>query len=196
MVDSHHMIDPDKCIAIMLLSLKTMMQIGLPHINILSKLDLMETYDKLRTFYGLFCKAIGSESIFLTQDHLALPLSYYTQMPSMDPILDLLTPKTTAYNETTDEVENIDMTAHMRWQTRHLPLSRALCKLIEEQPYVSFYPLYIEDKESVAKIVRVVDKANGYIFGGLTPGNETMLQAADRDGFLENVDREREQFGL
>ena len=48
MVDSHHMIDPHKCIAIMLLSLKTMMQIGLPHVNILSKLDLMETYDKLR----------------------------------------------------------------------------------------------------------------------------------------------------
>ena len=48
MVDSHHMIDPHKCIAIMLLSLKTMMQMGLPHVNILSKLDLMETYDKLR----------------------------------------------------------------------------------------------------------------------------------------------------
>lgn len=47
------MIDPHKCIAIMLLSLKTMMQIGLPHVNILSKLDLMETYDKLRT--TLFC---------------------------------------------------------------------------------------------------------------------------------------------
>lgn len=114
----------------------------------------------------------------------------------MAPILDLLTPKDVVLNEKTDEVEKIVPDAHTKWLTKHLPLSRALCQLIEEQPYVSFYPLYIEDKESVAKVVRVIDKANGYVFGGLTPGNEAMLQVADRDGFLENVDREREDYGL
>ena len=117
-------------------------------------------------------------------------------MPSMSPILDLLTPKDMILNEKTDEVEPTEETRQKRWLTKHLPLSRALCQLIEEQPYVSFYPLYIEDKESVAKIVRVIDKANGYVFGGLTPGNEAMLQVADRDGFLENVDRERVEYGL
>lgn len=37
MVDSHHCSEPSKFISTLLLSLSTMMQIGLPHVNVLSK---------------------------------------------------------------------------------------------------------------------------------------------------------------
>lgn len=42
MVDSHYCSDPTKFISTLLLSLSTMMQIGLPHVNVLSKADLMK----------------------------------------------------------------------------------------------------------------------------------------------------------
>ncbi|KAJ8920018.1 hypothetical protein NQ315_006549 [Exocentrus adspersus] len=42
MVDSHYCSDPPKFISTLLLSLSTMMQIALPHINVLSKADLLK----------------------------------------------------------------------------------------------------------------------------------------------------------
>lgn len=46
-VDSHYCSDPAKFISVLLTSLSTMLQIELPHVNILSKADLIEKYGKL-----------------------------------------------------------------------------------------------------------------------------------------------------
>lgn len=43
MVDSHYCSDPTKFISTLLLSLSTMLQIGLPHVNVLSKVSLILT---------------------------------------------------------------------------------------------------------------------------------------------------------
>jgi GTPase SAR1 family protein len=42
LVDSHYCSDPGKFIAVCLTSLTTMLQIALPHVNLLSKVDLVE----------------------------------------------------------------------------------------------------------------------------------------------------------
>ena len=47
LIDSHYCADPSKYVAVCLTSLNTMMRIELPHINILSKVDLIEKYGKL-----------------------------------------------------------------------------------------------------------------------------------------------------
>ena len=47
LVDSHYCSDPGKFISVLLTSLSTMVQVELPHVNILSKVDLMEQYGKL-----------------------------------------------------------------------------------------------------------------------------------------------------
>ncbi|XP_071439791.1 GPN-loop GTPase 2 [Hetaerina americana] len=46
-VDSHYCSDPGKFISALLMSLTTMLNMGLPHVNILSKTDLTERYGKL-----------------------------------------------------------------------------------------------------------------------------------------------------
>jgi hypothetical protein len=48
MVDAHYCTDPAKYISVLLLALKTMIQLELPHVNVLSKVDLIESYGKLR----------------------------------------------------------------------------------------------------------------------------------------------------
>ena len=50
LVDAHYCSDPGKFVSVLLTSLSTMVQIGLPHINVLSKVDLMEQYGKLGMF--------------------------------------------------------------------------------------------------------------------------------------------------
>ena len=47
LVDSHYCTEPSKFISVLLTSLSTMLQIEMPHINLLSKVDLMEQYGKL-----------------------------------------------------------------------------------------------------------------------------------------------------
>lgn len=47
LVDAHLCSDPAKYISALLLSLSTMLHLELPHVNLLSKVDLIEQYGKL-----------------------------------------------------------------------------------------------------------------------------------------------------
>ncbi|CAG8509515.1 15950_t:CDS:2, partial [Acaulospora colombiana] len=58
---------------------------------------------------------------------------------------------------------------------RFKELNKALCELVEDYSLVGFHTLCIEDKNSVLKLVQAIDKANGYAFGGLTRGNESIM---------------------
>jgi GTPase SAR1 family protein len=51
LVDSHHCSDPSKFISVLLLALSTMCHLELPHINVLSKIDLIEAHGEL--LFGL-----------------------------------------------------------------------------------------------------------------------------------------------
>lgn len=47
LVDSHLCSDPGKYVSALLLSLTTMLHLELPHVNVLSKIDLIESFGKL-----------------------------------------------------------------------------------------------------------------------------------------------------
>ena len=49
LVDAHLCCDPGKYVSALLLSLSTMLHLELPHINVLSKIDLIENYGNLGT---------------------------------------------------------------------------------------------------------------------------------------------------
>ncbi|XP_065161231.1 GPN-loop GTPase 2 [Atheta coriaria] len=68
MIDSHYCSDPSKFISTLLLSLSTMLQIGLPHVNVLSKADLLKK----------------------NSDKLDFGLDFYTDVLNLEYLLDLL----------------------------------------------------------------------------------------------------------
>lgn len=47
--DAHYITDAAKYISVLLLSLRAMLQLELPHINVLSKIDLISQYGDLGT---------------------------------------------------------------------------------------------------------------------------------------------------
>lgn len=55
LVDAHHCTDSAKFVSVVLLSLSSMVRLELPHINVLSKIDLMQQYGKL----GAWCAALA-----------------------------------------------------------------------------------------------------------------------------------------
>lgn len=50
LVDAHHCTDSSKFVSVVMLSLSSMVRLELPHINVLSKIDLIQQYGKLGTF--------------------------------------------------------------------------------------------------------------------------------------------------
>jgi GPN-loop GTPase len=48
LIDSYHITDPSKFISALLMSLSSMLQLELPHVNILSKMDLIKQYGEMK----------------------------------------------------------------------------------------------------------------------------------------------------
>jgi len=122
LVESHFCSDSGKFISVLLTSLSVMIHVELPHVNVLSKVDLIETHGKLQ-----------------------FNVEYYTEVLDLRYLLD---------NITEDP-----------FLKKFKKLNSALVDLIEGYGLVSFYPLNIQDKETVLGVLKVIDKANGYAFG-------------------------------
>lgn len=61
-------------------------------------------------------------------------------------------------------------------------LNHAIADLVEEFGLVSFEPLAVEDKKSMMSLLRVLDRAVGYAFGGAEGTNDSIWQVAVREG--------------
>jgi hypothetical protein len=136
-VDSFYCSSPSNYISSVLLSLSTMLQLELPHVNVLSKIDLVEKYGKLD-----------------------FNLEYYAD------VLDL------KYIRKALKKEN--------FSPKFAKLSKILCEVIEDFSLVAFATLNINDKDSVYKLQKTIDKSNGYIYGSLDKVDQ-MAQVATED---------------
>lgn len=68
LVDSHYCADPAKFISVLCTSLSTMLHVELPHVNILSKMDLIEQYGKLAFNLDFYTEVMDLNYLL---DHLA-----------------------------------------------------------------------------------------------------------------------------
>ncbi|ESQ51700.1 hypothetical protein EUTSA_v10017005mg [Eutrema salsugineum] len=124
LIDCHLCSDPGNYVSSLLLSLSTMLHMELPHVNVLSKIDLIGSYGKL-----------------------AFTLDFYTDVQDLSYLQHHLNqdPRSAKYRKLTSE----------------------LCSVVEDYGLVNFTTLDIQDKESVGNLVKLIDKANGYIFSGI-----------------------------
>ncbi len=62
---------------------------------------------------------------------------------------------------------------------KYKKLNEALIGLVQDYSLVSFVTLNIQDRESTLDVLKVVDKANGYVFGDLEERNmQTLMSCA------------------
>eukprot|EP01122_Echinamoeba_exundans_P000250 TRINITY_DN10224_c0_g1_i1.p1 TRINITY_DN10224_c0_g1~~TRINITY_DN10224_c0_g1_i1.p1 ORF type:complete len:316 (+),score=75.21 TRINITY_DN10224_c0_g1_i1:161-1108(+) len=133
LVDSFYCSSPSNYVAALLVSLSTMLQLELPHVNVLSKIDLVEKFGKLD-----------------------LNLEFYT---------------------TGTDLEYLQHALNREDKSgRFSELNRTLCELIEDFSLVSFTTLNINEKESVARLVKLIDKSNGYVYSAMD-GDSSLLEA-------------------
>ncbi|GAA5853315.1 hypothetical protein JCM9279_003356 [Rhodotorula babjevae] len=120
LMDASHILDAPKYVAVLLLALRTMLQLELPHVNVLSKVDLL-----------------GQAG------DLPFNLDYYTEVQDLSYLLPFLErdQRTQRFGE----------------------LNRVICDLVEEFGLVGFETLAVEDKDSMLRLVQVIDQALGYV---------------------------------
>ncbi|CAJ2513896.1 Uu.00g020150.m01.CDS01 [Anthostomella pinea] len=141
MSDSFCLTQPSLYISNLLLTLRAMLQMDLPHINVLTKIDKIASYDPL-----------------------PFNLDFYTEVQDLSYLLPYLNEESPA----------------MRSE-KFSRLNEAVAGLVENFALVRFETLAVENKKSMMQLLRVIDRAGGYIFGGAEGANDTVWQIAMRN---------------
>ncbi|PYI11531.1 hypothetical protein BO78DRAFT_393463 [Aspergillus sclerotiicarbonarius CBS 121057] len=142
LIDSYNLTLPSMYISALLLSLRAMLQMDLPHLNVLTKIDNLSNYAPL-----------------------PFNLDYYTEVQDLNYLLPHL------------EAESSRL-SHEKFG----PLNNAIIDLVEEFGLVGFETLAVEDKKSMMNLLRVIDRASGYVFGPAEGANDSIWQVAVREG--------------
>lgn len=139
--DSFCLTQPSLYISNLLLTLRAMLQMDLPHINVLTKIDKVARYDPL-----------------------PFNLDYYTEVQDLNYLLPSL------------EEESPVLRSE-----KFSRLNQAITDLVENFALVRYEVLAVENKKSMMHLLRVVDRAGGYVFGGAEGANDTVWQIAMRN---------------
>lgn len=118
-----------------------MLQMDLPHINVLTKIDKIASYDPL-----------------------PFNLDFYTEVQD----LSYLTP-------------SLEAESPALRNEKFGRLNQAIVDLVERFGLVNFEVLAVENKKSMMHLLRVIDRAGGYVFGGAEGTNDTIWQVAMRN---------------
>lgn len=132
---------PSLYLSNLLLALRAMLQMDLPHINVLTKIDKISSYDPL-----------------------PFNLDFYTEVQDLSYLMPSL------------EAESPVLRSE-----KFARLNRAIADLIERFGLVSFEVLAVENKKSMMHLLRVIDRAGGYVFGAAEGANDTIWQVAMRN---------------
>lgn len=118
-----------------------MIQMDMPHVNVLSKIDKIAAYDEL-----------------------PFNLDYYTDVDELTHLTPYL------------EAESPAMRSN-----KFGKLNEAVAHMIEDYGLVRYEVLAVENKKSMMHLLRVIDRAGGYVFGGAEGANDTIWAVAMRN---------------
>jgi hypothetical protein len=152
-------------ISALLLALRSMLQMDLPHLNVLTKIDNISNYPPL-----------------------AFNLDFYTEVQDLEYLLPALDAERSGDPPPTDEDAPEEPTQKSEPVTGDPPpskfsaLNRAIIELVQDFSLVGFETLAVEDKQSMASLLKAIDRASGYAFGTKDgAANDSVWQVAMRD---------------
>jgi hypothetical protein len=138
-----------------------MLQMDLPHLNVLTKIDNIGNYPPL-TFN----------------------LDFYTEVQDLEYLLPALDAERSGEAPTDDDKGDEPEPE----PEPELPLgkfsalNRAIIELVQDFALVGFETLAVEDKQSMASLLKAIDRASGYAFGTKDgAANDSIWQVAMRD---------------
>jgi len=160
LTDSIILSRPSLYVSSLLLALRSMLQMDLPHLNVLTKIDNLRNYP-----------------------NLPFNLDYYTEVQDLQYLLPHLNreqtsgipgPTIAGANEDVDPDDDEPT-------SKFSALNKAIVELVEDFALVGFETLAVEDKKSMMTLLRAIDRAGGFAMGGIEGANDTVWQMAMRE---------------
>ncbi|KAF2396691.1 ATP binding protein [Trichodelitschia bisporula] len=160
LTDSFVLTQPSLYISALLLALRSMLQMELPHLNVLTKIDNLINYPSL-----------------------PFNLDFYTEVHDLQYLLPLLDAERSGEAPPGHEDGDNDSETEPPEEppSKFAALNSAIVDLVQDFSLVGFETLAVEDKESMAMLLRAIDRASGYVFGSANGANDTVWQVAMRD---------------
>lgn len=165
LTDSYVLTQPSTYISALLLALRSMLQMDLPHLNVLTKIDNLANYP-----------------------NLPFNLDFYTEVHSLSYLLPHLATEQTSRSistpaKSTSKEANGNVGGDVADDvptSKFAALNQAIIDLVEDYSLVGFETLAVEDKKSMMILLRAIDRAGGYAFGSAEGANDTVWQIAMR----------------
>ncbi|KAI8942763.1 hypothetical protein NX059_000807 [Plenodomus lindquistii] len=134
-----------------------MLQMDLPHLNVLTKIDNLRNYP-----------------------NLPFNLDFYTEVHDLHYLLPYLNREqtsgipgpTSASADVDEDMDDDEPTS------KFSALNKAIVELVEDYSLVGFETLAVEDKKSMMTLLQAIDRAGGFAMGGIEGVNNTVWQMA------------------
>jgi hypothetical protein len=131
----------------------------LPHLNVLTKIDNLANYPPL-TFN----------------------LDFYTEVQDLEYLLPALDAERSGEAADPDDEPPSPSSEAGESKSKFGALNRAIVELVQDFSLVGFSTLAVEDKQSMAALLKQIDLASGYAFGTKDgAANDSVWQVAMRD---------------
>ncbi|CAE7234296.1 gpn2 [Symbiodinium sp. KB8] len=164
LVDASHCTDPQKYVSAVLLSLNTMMRLELPAVNVLSKVDLLPGQGE-----DAGAEQGGGDGGSAFQDGLLFGLDFYKEASDLPTLVSAWASRM-AEAQAPGSAADADGGTQPEvspWLRRSLRMYRKLAEVVEDYALITFSTLSVMDKASLAALLKVIDRANGYAYGAL-----------------------------
>jgi len=160
LLDSFYCCEPATFISATLLVAATMMRMALPHVNVLTKIDLLPLYGPMPFKLNFFTEMVD-----------LMPLVRYLDEPFGALREDLDFEGVGDVDEGEDEDEDEDEVKKTKkigggggLKAKFREMNTALCELVTDFGLISFLPMNVQDAATVGRVLAAVDRANGYSF--------------------------------
>ena len=177
-VDATFVTDPTKFISGSLLALSAMISMQLPHVNVLSKCDLVEEASMERVLemesalqlWDVLGPGSSSDGVGgALSSSSSSPLQHYNHL--QPPTIA----KSTETKSSTEQ--NKSQARERKWHR----LTEAICSLLDDYSMVGFVPLNINDEDSISHVLATVDHSINY-------GEDLEVRGADYDDGVADED--------
>ena len=156
LVDSFYCVEPTAFISAALGVASAMLRLGLPHVNVLTKIDLLPMYGPL-----------------------PFTLDFFTELSDLSPLVRYIDTGRIATEEellvendhSDDDGGDAKGEEHSRFnaqpclkRSKLAAMAEELCSVLSDFGLVSFLPMNIQDAPTVGRVLIAIDRANGYSF--------------------------------
>jgi len=165
-----------------------MLRLGLPHVNILSKVDLLSLYGALPFNLDFYTEMLDLTPLARYVGHNFKEYSVDDFGSDDDGMAEL---KEGANEHRRDSKPKDCKVAFESCRSRGLQrfqkMTSDLCEVLSDFGMISFLPLNIEDRETMQRVLQAIDKANGYSFAASEVQEINRRAAEQQSGLVDQA---------